>query len=75
MSRNSFVVDLPLRAGRVCRVHPELLNVHENGPGLVGPQDGIEPMRRMRKWIVSERPLPHVKPLWELAEGESALVA
>lgn len=46
-----------------------------NGPGLVGPQDGIEPMRRMVKWIVSERPQPHVKPLWELAEGESALVA
>jgi hypothetical protein len=46
-----------------------------NGPGLVGPQDGIEPLRRMCKWIVSERPLPGVKPIWEMAEGESALVA
>ena len=46
-----------------------------NGPGLVGPQDGIEPMRRMCKWIVSERPLPGVKPLWEMAEGETTLVA
>ena len=46
-----------------------------NGPGLVGPQDGIEPLRRMCKWIVSEQPLPGVRPLWELAEGEAALVA
>ena len=46
-----------------------------NGPGLVGPQDGIEPMRRMCKWIVTETPLPGVRPLWELAEGEAALVA
>ena len=22
-----------------------------NGPGLVGPQDGIEPIRRLVKWI------------------------
>ena len=46
-----------------------------NGPGLVGPQDGIEPLRRMCKWIVSENPLPGVKPIWEMTEGESALVA
>jgi hypothetical protein len=46
-----------------------------NGPGLVGPQDGIEPVRRMCKWIVSEQPTPALKPLWELREGEAALVA
>ena len=36
-----------------------------NGPGLVGPQDGIEPMRRIVKWIISEEPLPGRKPFWE----------
>ena len=46
-----------------------------NGPGLVGPQDGIEPMRRMCKWIISEEPLPGRKPLWECVAGEAALVA
>jgi hypothetical protein len=46
-----------------------------NGPGLVGPQDGIEPLRRMCKWIISEQPLPGVKPVWEMAEGDAALVA
>ena len=46
-----------------------------NGPGLVGPQDGIEPLRRMCKWIISEEPLPGRKPIWEMAEGEAALVA
>jgi hypothetical protein len=46
-----------------------------NGPGLVGPQDGIEPLRRMCKWIVTERPTAALKPLWERGEGESALVA
>lgn len=46
-----------------------------NGPGLVGPQDGIEPLRRMCKWIISEQPLPGRKPLWECVEGEVALVA
>ena len=46
-----------------------------NGPGLVGPQDGIEPLRRMCKWIVSERPNPAAKPLWEYKDGETALVA
>lgn len=46
-----------------------------NGPGLVGPQDGIEPLRRMCKWIISEQPLPSVKPIWEMSEGDAALVA
>lgn len=36
-----------------------------NGAGLVGPQDGIEPMRRIVKWIVSEQPLPGRPKLWE----------
>ncbi|TAL04265.1 MAG: long-chain-fatty-acyl-CoA reductase [Rhodospirillaceae bacterium] len=45
------------------------------GPGLVGPQDGIEPLRRMCKWIVTERPTSKLKPIWERAEGETALVA
>jgi hypothetical protein len=35
-----------------------------NGAGLVGPQDGIEPMRRIVKWIVSEQPLPGRPTLW-----------
>jgi hypothetical protein len=46
-----------------------------NGPGLVGPQDGIEPLRRMCKWIIAEQPNAAVKPLWERTEGETALVA
>jgi len=46
-----------------------------NGPGLVGPQDGIEPLRRMCKWIVSEQPGPQLRPLWARAPGETALVA
>lgn len=46
-----------------------------NGPGLVGPQDGIEPMRRLVKWIISEEPLPGRKALWECADEEIALVA
>ena len=46
-----------------------------NGPGLVGPQDGIEPLRRMCRWIISERPVAGRTPLWEMAEGETALVA
>jgi len=46
-----------------------------NGPGLVGPQDGIEPLRRMCKWIISEEPLPGRKPFWECAEGEVSMVA
>ncbi len=46
-----------------------------NGPGLVGPQDGIEPLRRMCKWIVSEKPTEALTPIWELAEGEAALLA
>ena len=39
-----------------------------NGAGLVGPQDGIEPMRRIVKWIVSEQPLPGRPKLWEAGE-------
>jgi hypothetical protein len=46
-----------------------------NGPGLVGPQDGIEPLRRMCKWIVAEQPGSALKPLWERVAGEAALVA
>lgn len=46
-----------------------------NGVGLIGPQDGIEPMRRLVKWIVSEEPLPNLKPLWECKDDEIAMVA
>jgi hypothetical protein len=46
-----------------------------NGPGLVGPQDGIEPLRRMCKWIVTEQATPARKPIWERKEGESVFVA
>jgi hypothetical protein len=44
-----------------------------NGAGLVGPQDGIEPMRRIVKWIVSERPLPGRPKLWEAGEDVKML--
>ncbi len=46
-----------------------------NGPGLVGPQDGIEPMRRIVKWIISERPLPGRLPFWEATGDEIKVVA
>ncbi|MFM5930487.1 MAG: acyl-CoA reductase [Novosphingobium sp.] len=46
-----------------------------NGPGLVGPQDGIEPMRRLVKWIISEEPLPGKVKFWEAADSDIALVA
>jgi hypothetical protein len=46
-----------------------------NGVGLVGPQDGIEPMRRLVKWIVSETPSPTLKPLWECKSDEIAMIA
>ncbi|PEQ12394.1 long-chain-fatty-acyl-CoA reductase [Novosphingobium sp. PC22D] len=46
-----------------------------NGPGLVGPQDGIEPMRRIVKWIISEEPLPGRKPFWECSNEEIKVVA
>ena len=46
-----------------------------NGPGLVGPQDGIEPMRRLVKWIISEEPLPGRKPFWECTDEEIRVVA
>lgn len=44
-----------------------------NGAGLVGPQDGIEPMRRIVKWIVSEQPLPGRPKLWEAGEDVKML--
>ena len=44
-----------------------------NGPGVIGPQDAIEPVRRMCKWIVVETPGEQSVPLWELQEGELAL--
>jgi hypothetical protein len=46
-----------------------------NGPGLVGPQDGIEPMRRLVKWIISEEPLPGRVALWEATEDDIKIVA
>lgn len=48
-----------------------------SGPGLVGPQDGIEPVRRMCKWIVSEQPGPAAlaNPVWKRKEGETSMVA
>jgi hypothetical protein len=46
-----------------------------NGPGPVGPHDGIEPLRRLCKWIIREIPGPGNRPLWELAEGEAKFVA
>ncbi len=47
-----------------------------NGPGLVGPQDGIEPLRRMCKWIINEIPTPaSPRPLWQCVAGEAVLVS
>lgn len=46
-----------------------------NGPGLVGPQDGIEPMRRIVKWIISEEPLPGRVPFWEATEDDIKVIA
>lgn len=46
-----------------------------NGAGLVGPQDGIEPMRRIVKWIVSEKPGPDKVPLWGDSAGEVKMLA
>jgi Acyl-CoA reductase (LuxC) len=46
-----------------------------NGPGLVGPQDGIEPMRRLVKWILSEEPLPGRVALWEGSDEDHKVVA
>jgi hypothetical protein len=46
-----------------------------NGPGLVGPQDGIEPMRRLVKWIISEEPLPGRVALWEASDEDIKIVA
>lgn len=46
-----------------------------NGPGLVGPQDGIEPMRRIVKWIISEEPLPGRVPFWEATAEDIKVIA
>ena len=46
-----------------------------NGPGLVGPQDGIEPMRRIVKWIISEEPVAGRKPFWEATADDIQVVA
>jgi hypothetical protein len=46
-----------------------------NGPGLVGPQDGIEPMRRIVKWIISEEPLPGRAKFWEASADDIKVVA
>jgi hypothetical protein len=45
------------------------------GPGFIGPQDGMEPLRRMCKWIVCEGASKTLKPIWERREGESEFVA
>ena len=57
----------PIRRGFVKRAF--------NGPGLVGPQDGIEPMRRLVKWILSEEPLPGRVALWEGSDEDHKVVA
>ncbi len=46
-----------------------------NGPGLVGPQDGIEPMRRIVKWIISEEPSEGRKGFWEADKADIKVVA
>jgi len=46
-----------------------------NGPGLVGPQDGIEPMRRIVKWIISEEPLPGRVPFWQATSDDIKVIA
>ena len=46
-----------------------------NGPGLVGPQDGIEPMRRIVKWIISEEPVAGRLPFWEATSADIQVVA
>lgn len=46
-----------------------------NGPGLVGPQDGIEPMRRIVKWIISEEPGPDLVPFWQATAEDIKVVA
>ncbi|GIX30196.1 MAG: long-chain-fatty-acyl-CoA reductase [Porticoccaceae bacterium] len=51
------------------------LGWHLQGPGLVGPQDGIEPVRRLVRWIVRERPSPEARPLWALDPDELKLLA
>ncbi|TGD72575.1 long-chain-fatty-acyl-CoA reductase [Mangrovimicrobium sediminis] len=51
------------------------LGYNLNGPGLIGPQDGIEPVRRMVKWIINEKPTAAMTPMWEFKPGETHLVA
>jgi hypothetical protein len=46
-----------------------------NGPGPVGPHDGIEPLRRICKWIIRELPGSGYTPLWEMSDGEAMFVA
>jgi hypothetical protein len=46
-----------------------------NGPGPVGPHDGIEPLRRMCKWILREIPAADAMPLWEETEGRATVVS
>ncbi|HLY54569.1 MAG TPA: acyl-CoA reductase [Stellaceae bacterium] len=45
------------------------------GPGLVGPQDGIEPLRRMCKWIIQETADPAAMPLWARRGSDIAFTA
>ena len=51
------------------------LGYNLNGPGLIGPQDGIEPVRRLVKWIINEKPTAAMTPMWEFKEGDNHLVA
>jgi hypothetical protein len=39
---------------------------------IAGPQDGIEPLRRMCKWILNEQHDPAVKPFWPWPDAEQA---
>jgi len=45
------------------------------GPGFIGPQDGLEPLRRMVKWIVSQEASTTRAPMWERKAGDSKFVA
>lgn len=45
------------------------------GPGFIGPQDGLEPLRRMVKWIVSQEASTTLAPMWERKAGDSKFVA
>ncbi len=39
---------------------------------IAGPQDGIEPLRRMCKWILNEQHDPAEKPFWPWPDAEPA---